>query len=537
MSESSWTETVDVVVIGAGLAGLAAAVAAGHRKWQVALLEKHSKLGGGSSYSWGFLWVAPNHLAPGVEDSEADIRSYMEYLSGGQADRARMNAFIQEAPTALGFFGERGVGFRLVSGVPDHYYGLAPGAKAKGRMVECELFDARGLGKWQDSVLAPPAPFRLTGEEMVTWGGMNNSANWPGELLAARVASDQRGLGVGLVAHFLAALLRQGVLPRLETQATCLVTDAGRIVGVETNGGHRIRARRGVVIATGGYESNPHLVSVFEGLPRWHSMYPSHITGDGLLLGQEVGAAVRFLRANLALFLGYHIPSDPPFFRQAALIEMCSPHTLVVNKAGKRFADESYFPAVIPAVLHFDPVEHRFVNLPCYLIFDDHYAQRFVASVAGGRLPASISKGASLRELAGVLSIDMAGLEATVERFNGFVRQGRDADFRRGEVAWTLAKESRSGPRSLGVVEKPPFYGVELQPSAISSAGLAADAEGRVLHVRGDPIPGLYVSGNAAARTEYGAGYQAGHSLTSGITFSYLAINNMARDSSISTKN
>jgi 3-oxosteroid 1-dehydrogenase len=530
LSAPAWNETVDVVVIGAGLAGLAAAVAAAHRKWQVAVLEKHAKLGGGSSYSWGFLWVAPNHLASEGDDSEAEIRSYMEYLSGGQAESARMDAFIRGAPTALKFFADRGVRFRLVSGVPDHYYGIGPGAKAKGRMVECELFDAGKLGSWQDRVLAPPAPYRLTGEEMVSWGGMNNSANWPGDVLAARTASDQRGLGVGLVSHFLAALLRQGVSPRLETQATRLVTDAGRVVGVVTSGGQRIRARKGVVIATGGYESNSHLVDMFEGLPRWHSMYPSHITGDGLLLGQEVGAAVRFLRANLALFLGYHIPSDPPFFRQAGLIEMCSPHTLVVNQAGKRFADESYFPAVIPAVLHFDPVEHQFTNLPCYLIFDDQYAQRYVASVAGGRLPASISQAASLKELAAVLGIDPAGLGATVERFNGFVREGRDADFRRGETAWTLAKESgRSGARSLGAVEKPPFCGVELQPSAISSAGLAADAAGRVLHVRGDPIPGLYASGNAAARTEYGAGYQAGHSLTSGITFSYLAVQDMAK--------
>jgi 3-oxosteroid 1-dehydrogenase len=523
-----WTQSVDVVVIGSGLAGLAAAIAARHAELQVVVLEKHGKVGGGTAYSWGFLWVAPNHLAnsPDDADTESDIRAYMEYLSGGQADAPRMAAFLAAAPQALKFFAERGVGFRVVRGVPDHYYGVAPGGKATGRMVETELLAAERLGDWQDRVLAPPAPYRLTGEEMVSWGGMNNSGHWPAALLADRVGRDERGLGVGLVSHFLAALLRLGVSPLLETRATRLLMDDGRVAGVETDRGQRIAARKGVVIATGGYESNPHLVQQFEGLPRWHSMYPSHITGDGLLMGQEVGAAVRLLRANMALFLGYHIPGDPPFFRQSGLIEMCSPHTMVVNREGRRFADESYFPAVIPAVLHFDPIAHRFANLPCYLVFDHQYAERYIASVAGARLPASIVEAPTLAALAVKLGIDAHGLQATVERFNGFVQRGKDEDFRRGEMAWSLAREGGKA-RSLGALEKTPFYGVELQPSAISSAGLAADARGRVLHVRGHPIPGLYASGNAAARTEYGAGYQAGHSLTSAITFSYLAVQDM----------
>ncbi|MFN2645798.1 MAG: FAD-dependent oxidoreductase, partial [Burkholderiales bacterium] len=164
MSATHRTHSVDVVVIGSGLAGLAAAIAARHENLEVALLEKHAKVGGGSSYSWGFLWVAPNHLAngPDDEDTQRDIRAYMEYLSGGQAEAPRMDAFIAAAPRALKFFAERGVGFRVVRGVPDHYYGVAPGGKATGRMVETELIGAARLGEWRDRVLAPPAPYRLT---------------------------------------------------------------------------------------------------------------------------------------------------------------------------------------------------------------------------------------------------------------------------------------------------------------------------------------------------------------------------------------
>ncbi len=522
----------DVVVIGAGVAGLAAAIAAAQMGLEPLLLEKHDKIGGSTCYSWGFLWSAPNHLADaaGEPDNEDDFRAYMEFLSGGEADPERLEAFIRGAPVTLKYFEDAGLKLKLARGLTDHYHGIAPGSRATGRCVETALISGAALGDWKDKIVVPPAEYRVTSEELVAWGGMNNVANWPAEILEARRATDERGLGVGLISQLLSVLLRLGFEPEVGCGVARLITDRGRVVGVETNDGTTIQARLGVVIATGGYESNPRLIKELEALPRFVSMFPPHITGDGLIMGQEVGAAIHYLRANMALFLGYEIPGEIPFFRSASIIEMCSPHTLVVNRAGQRFTDESYFQRVVPKILHFDPVTHSYPHLPCYLIFDRQYVERYsvVGDAPGAPVPDWIARGESLTELARELGLDGEELEKTVERFNGFVQKGIDDDFGRGTLAFSLAKESgRTGNSTLGTVKQGPFYAIELHPSLISSAGLAADAVGHVVHVRGHPIPGLYASGNAAARTEYGAGYQAGHSLMSGMTFSLLAVQDM----------
>ena len=144
-------------------------------------------------------------------------------------------------------------------------------------------------------------------------------------------------------------------------------------------------------------------------------------------------------------------------------------------------------------------------------------------------MPGFVAHSDSTRELGAKLGIDSDKLAATVDRFNTFARTGVDGDFHRGEKRWRLA--SASGPAknpSLGTIEKPPFYGVQLLPSIGNSTGLLANQHGQVMHHRGRPIEGLYVSGVAAARTEMGAGYQAGMNLASAMTFSYLAVEHMA---------
>jgi 3-oxosteroid 1-dehydrogenase len=122
-------------------------------------------------------------------------------------------------------------------------------------------------------------------------------------------------------------------------------------------------------------------------------------------------------------------------------------------------------------------------------------------------------------------------LQQTVSRFNGFVASGVDEDFRRGEHQWKLAsRPQQAGNCSLGTVERPPFYGIELHPAGGSSVGLLTDAHARVIHHRRQAIPGLYASGNAAAATEQGVGYQAGLSLAAAMTFSVLAVRHMLSD-------
>ena len=155
----------------------------------------------------------------------------------------------------------------------------------------------------------------------------------------------------------------------------------------------------------------------------------------------------------------------------------------------------------------------------------------------GGAIPAWVARADTLEALAGALGIDPAGLVRTVATFNDFAKAGVDADFGRGKTIWSLARKDQWKPTraderyinpSLGTLRIAPFYGVELHPSAFASAGLLTNARAQVVNQRQQPIPGLYAAGNAAAHTEYGVGYQAGHSFAAGMIFGYLAARHMA---------
>jgi 3-oxosteroid 1-dehydrogenase len=189
---------------------------------------------------------------------------------------------------------------------------------------------------------------------------------------------------------------------------------------------------------------------------------------------------------------------------------------------------------VVPELRRFDTLAHAPANLPCFLIFDQQFAASYSLAhlPIGAPVPASVVRADTIPALAEKLGIDAHGLARTIARFNGFAASGVDEDFKRGALRWRLADRSQEGRRnpSLGTLERPPFYGLELHPSlGSSSAGLLADAHGQVLHQRRHPIPGLYASGVVAARNELGAGYQAGLNLASAMTFSYLAACHMAR--------
>ena len=530
----------DVIVLGTGIAGLSAALAAHEMGLRPLVIEKADKVGGGTTNSYGLIWVGDNHLqrAAGYKDSRDDIVSYMRFVSGGEAFDESMMAYIDRSPEVLKFFEGCGIPFQLTKGVADHYVGVAPGAKPEGRSLEVKLISGYDLGEWRNRVrMSTVQPCYLTAEEQINWGGVNRFSHWDQKLVAERRKMDMRGKGLGLICQFLKALLDRGVEIVTGETVRELLMERGRVVGVATASGD-IKARRGVVLATGGYESNPELVNAFEGLPGWMSQVPTSVTGDGLTLGTEAGGAVHLIRNNMALFLGFGIPlqdkTAEPEFHLAGIIELCSPHTMVINRAGLRFADEAYFQGMIPALRHFDPLTHSYTNLPCFLIFDQNYATTysFGGFPAGTAIPDWVARADNIGSLAGKLGLDEAGLVKTVKRFNSFVKAGRDTDFHRGELAWRLAK-SDAAPGvnpTLGTIAKPPFYGIELHPSSLSSAGLLVNASAQVLNQRRQPIAGLYALGNTAAHTEFGAGYQAGYSLASSMTFAYLATQNMKQN-------
>jgi succinate dehydrogenase/fumarate reductase flavoprotein subunit len=541
-----WNETFDVVVVGSGIAGLATALAARELGLRPVMLEKAAKLGGGTAFANGGIWIGDNHLmrAAGYGDSRDAVLAYMRFIAGDQAVEENLLAFVDHGPPALKFFEDCGIAFRISKGLSDHYYDAAPGSVAEGRCLNTDFIAASDLGSWEDRILAPrDTPLDVNSEELIAWGGITNIDHWPKDIMADRRRRRIRTRGVGVVMHFVKQLLRREVPIRLAAAVDELVVARGRVAGVAMKDGTRIGAARGVMLATGAYESNPALAKIYEGLPGWLSMFPPTIQGDGMVMAGEIGAQVRTIHNNMALFLGFDIPAErpgeAPLFRLVGISEMLCPHTIVVNKDGRRFADESYFQAMVPSLRSYHVKSHRHANLPCYLVFDQQYVDGF--SFAGGRrggdIPAWVARADTPAALAAALGIDAAGLSRTVAGFNDFARAGVDADFGRGKTIWSLARKDQWQPTraderyvnpSLGTLRIAPFYGVELHPSAFASAGLLTNARAQVIDQRQQPIPGLYAAGNAAAHTEYGVGYQAGHSFASGMIFGYLGAHHMA---------
>lgn len=533
---------VDVVVAGTGAAGCGAALAGVIRGLRVAVVEKSERLGGATAGSLGGLWVPANHLAEaaGLPDSLEAARAYMGFLGGGYALAPMVEAYLQTSRVALGDFAGAGVPFRLLRGLPDHYYPQARGAVADGRLVETDPISRAAIAPWGDRLEeGVHNEAGVSWGDAIAWGGMGNRQRWPEAEIAARQRDGMLAAGAGLVGQFLARLMAAGTPILAGVRADRLIQEDGRVAGIEgMQGGSvlRIRARRGVVLATGGYEGSPDLVNRFEGLPDWMNIFPRSVEGDGMMMGSELGAAVWRVPNNLAMLVGYGIPApgEPgqQVFFSAGLRGLSYPHSIVVNDQARRFCDESQFQHVIAGLTRFDLAAHRHPNLPAWMVFDAQYLRRysFARRPPGAPVPDWVMRAGSLADLAGQLGLDPAALAAQVARFNEGAARGEDPDHGRGSSAFarSTAGDPSAAHPNLGTIAEPPFCAVRLKLGGISAAGLLTDTEARVLHVRGHPIPGLYACGNAAAPTESGAGYQAGISLQRGMTFGWLAARHAA---------
>src|SRR5205807_5875990 len=195
----------------------------------------------------------------------------------------------------------------------------------------------------------------------------------------------RRATGLGLLCHFLTALHTRGVTLLSDQPVASLAVEDKRVTGVVMRSGETIRARKGVILATGGYGANRQMSWQFEQLPGFASepsgLMPASLTGDGLVLGAEIGGVLHKIENSLRVMLSYTIPPElpggTPTCVYAGIVELCSPHTMLVNKHGRRFADETFFQGIVPQLRLFDPVRHEHANLPAYLIFDAQYLQNY----------------------------------------------------------------------------------------------------------------------------------------------------------------
>lgn len=532
---------VDVVCVGSGLAGVSAAIAAHDAGGSALLLEKAPKLGGVCAYSGGEVFVVGNHLMAeaGTPDDVVAGRAYLDFLAGGYAHRPHQDVLVEQGAIAARWFAEKaGVRWKLIANFPDYHYPKAPGTVATGRYLEPELFEGASLGPWQKrSYGTPHMPPGITHDELFAWGGLSNVIGWDFRTMGKRIATDVRGMGPAMMGWFLkAACVDRAIPTAVDTPVTALLREGRRIVGVvATHEGRSVtvRARRGVVLGTGGYDWNAEVARAFEGLPEWRSMVQPSVSGDHLVLAGEHGAALAGVPPyNLGMFFGYRVPGEEhdgrPLWR--ASWEGGYPHALWVNRAGRRFADESFYRDYLPKVRAWDGVAQAHPNYPPFLIFDQNYRDKyaFCSYMPGQPIPeALVTTAATLRELAERLGVDADALEATVARFNEHAERGEDPDFARGTYPWaaTMTGDRRRPNPNLGPLDKPPFYGLALTPVGVgvNAVGLRTDTRARVVSVRGEPIDGLYAAGNAAALLDIGAGYQSGLSNLRGMTWGWLA--------------
>ena len=533
-----WDETFDLVCAGSGLGGCAAAVAGAEAGLEAVVLEKTSRVGGQTAWSQGIVWIGNTGAAP--DDSAEDTRAYLDYLGAGRADADVTASFVEHAPRALRFFQERGVALYPVESLPDHWFPLGAGSKPGGRSHQVQPFEAQSLGEWRRRLeFTPYGHGRVTFEEMASWGGRAGYRNWDRGVIAQREADDVRTFGAGLAGHFFKAVLDHHVPVRVDTKASRLVVEEDRVVGLELEGGRRIRARRGVVLATGDYNASRQLMGWWDEFGAWPPTGAPRNQGDGFVMAAERGAAFSIMHWKLVAQLGYSVPGEAvegqPLARTAGARELAYPHSILVNRTGRRFADEAAFGDVTTNLRSFDADRHQLVNVPCWFIFDSQYLAKYgLQPLAPGAEPPSwLPRANSLAELGKLLGIEADGLDSTVERFNRFVETGADEDFRRGHIPWSnrAAGDSSQKNPNLGSVSAPPFFGLELLTTGTSAVGLVTNAHGQVIHLRGHAIPGLYACGDVAAGRHVGVGYQAGLSLAGAMTFGWLAAQHAAERS------
>jgi succinate dehydrogenase/fumarate reductase flavoprotein subunit len=554
----SWDREVDVIVMGAGAAGMTAAIVSKNEGLVPLVLEKTDQVGGTTAWSVGMMWFVDSTpmQAAGFKDSPDKARQYFAATVGDTVDRSLQEAYISQGRVALDYMLRHSELEVAAVEYPDYSPELAGGMF--GRAHAPIEFDARKLGPNFRNLRAPLPAFAPFGGMMLDLVDLLHFLSFTRSARSfvhvskrlARYAVDRvnhhRGTrlvgGNALAGRLYKTMLDQKIDVWLQASATRLIMDDGKVIGAEvTRDGRkiRVRARRGIVIATGGYPGN-------QAMRREHSRQPTvelglglpSNVGEGLRLGESVGGRMD----HNARDTGYYVPMS--LFPDKAgnmqpwghfMLDRPKPGFIAVGKDGNRFTNEaaSYHAFTLGM---FDAGA-----IPAYLIADAATVKKYGIGVI---LPGSLSlrrhekagylfSGRTLGELASRIGVDPKGLARSVERNNRFAKTGVDEDFGKGSSAYNRYKgDPTHGPNPcLGPIEKGSFYAVKLMPGDFgTSRGLVTGPHGEVLDDHGRPIRGLYACGNDMNSPVGGHYIGAGITLGPALTFGYLAAMALARN-------
>jgi len=549
----------DLVVLGSGAAGLAAAVTASAAGARVLVIEKTSMLGGTSALSGGEVWVPCSEQAirAGVQDSADQVLLYLRSLMGDALDVHRVGAFLHAAPQALAHLERDGeVRYELMPRSADYHTEL-PGASSGGRSLAVLPVEGKVLGDWF-KLLRPPLRnalifggvslcTRLDLPHLLTAGRRWSSAVYAARMIGRgwldRISGYPRGTrltnGNALVARLLISLKRAGVPIWTSCTVNQLRMSGGRVAGLDLMmPGARtaeVHAGSGVVLACGGFSRNltlrqQHFKHVAQGAAHL-PLPPEGNDGDALCLGQQVGAALPDAPHRPAAWTPVsevparagESPHPFPHFSDKA-----RPGMVAVGPDGLRFVNEAdSYHEFVSAMLE---RRHRWA----WMVVDHRALRRYgLGAVRPFPLPLThhvrngyLKRGSTWEALAEQMDVPARHLAKTIEAFNVHARSGQDPEFGRGDTVFNQRAgdlEHEPNP-TLGPLEIAPFYAIRIKPGDIGTFhGLSTDGWARVLKADGNPVAGLYAVGNAAASMFGGHYPSAGITLGPGLTFGWVA--------------
>ena len=559
----NWAYETDGVVVGSGAGALTAAVRARDLGLEVLVIEKTEQYGGSSAMSGGVLWLPNSPLVAGAggADSPEEGKRYLKSVVDEPHLEKRIDAYVEQIPGFIDFL-HRSTHLRLapLPQFPDMYPDN-PDAKMH-RCHEALPFHARTLPADEVLNLRPQHPqTALFG--LIGWTPSESlilQARGKGWLTVAftmvarylldipwrlRSRRDRRlVLGGALVGALRRSMLDRGIPLWLNSPFEDFIEQDGRVAGVLARHDGvraRIRARKGVILAAGGFEKNnamrrKHLPQPSDAA--WTAGAPGN-TGEMIEAGERIGAATRFMDAAWwgPTFL---IPGEEQ--ARMLIIEKNLPGSIIVNRAGERFVNESSSYTKVTRGIYSANVPGR-ESVPAALVFDASYRRHYPF---GPMLPSTfqpdfavppgawrgIAKADTIEDLARQLDVDPAGLAETVRKFNGYAASGKDADFQRGDANYDRYYGDQSvGPNPcLGPIAKPPFYGTKVYPGELGTkGGLDTDEHARVLDGQGRVIAGLYAIGNCSAAVT-GQTYPAsGSTLAPAMVFAFRAADDATR--------
>lgn len=398
---------------------------------RVLVVESRELVGGATGISAGAAWIPDHGFSTDDLKVHDDLDQARRYIYGEGRDqildRDMVEKFLQTGPHVARFI-EQHTSFGWIPTIWPDYRSDIEGASV-GRSLFPGPYSPAGLGEAAKYV-RPALTTGMAKNPLPFWllGGIGIDDVW----LA----------GPALVGALLEACLRNGVDVRVEAPATRLVIEGSEVRGIVVQAGgtdHTVRATKGVLLASGGFESSNELTETYLNAPFAVQVSPKGHDGIAVQLAKEVGADLTGME-DAWWMPGVQLPGEELEGRPLSRVflgERALPHSIMVNRSGKRFANEALaydqFGAIMREV---DPETGAMPNDPAWLIFDHDYWRKFgiFGVPPGGEVPDYLHRADSLSELASKIGVDEVGLLRTVDRFNPEARRARDPEFGRGDA-------------------------------------------------------------------------------------------------------